>query len=458
MRAYDKINSQFSPDFLFSLLHILDRIMTPSKTSENTTKGMGFLIGYLYFLFFIMGFISELGAIGANLAVMLLELIFVFSYWFLFREHFKLRFSEQGRILVFIIAGWVIWTFISLIYASTPYSKTNYEINQSLFSLIRSLEYFSHIIFSYSFYLFVKHSNFKLEKLLLLIPITALLIAANLFFAWNLHPEIHAPDLWLDNLPFYMNIRQGGFHAAIGFFVLLGFIYHKHGEEIVKSAAIYSLACAMLIFLFWTGGRASVLALYLTLALWLLLLKFHQLKIRNLIAVIFFLSLISIYMSEVLSVMPWNGMGSAFERSSEAVNVERFSSGRIGMWQFSIDSIAINWLFGLGSDGYFLADNNPGAFQPHNSVLQFMMNWGVLGGSLAIIILCLVFKHAYTAYIVNPNRYSTFGFLTVITMSATSLVDGTLYHGQTCFYVAVAFACMFLGDLNAKNKSGEISA
>lgn len=426
---------------------VLNRNLNPLSSSER------FLQIYLYFMFFLMGFVSELGAIGANLAVMLLELIFIIAFYFAVGSKLKSKLSPQANFLSRLIGAWLLWLLLVSLF-----SLTHYETKQWLTSLLRSLEYVFHIATAFCFFQLIVLNKINLDKLLWLIPITCFLIAFNLFISWNLYPEIHAPDLWIDTPPFYMNIRQGGFHASVGFFVVLGFIYEnkfkgKTPLNFIRTTLCYSLAAAMLIFLFWTGGRASTSVLYISLSFWFLSLYFLKLPLKRFFLFTLLLSMFAFIVAELLSVMPWNGLLSAFERSADAQNMERLASGRTVMWQFAFDNIKTHWLLGLGSDSYFLSENSVHV-QPHNSVLQFAMDWGLIGGSLSIWIILLAFRNGYQVYRLHVNRFSSFGFLSALALMLTSLLDGTLYHGQTSFYFALALSCMFSGLAHEKNANG----
>lgn len=430
--------------------------MVLNKQSERRFSGRRFLAIYLYAMFFLMGFISELGAIGANLAVMLLEFLFIISFLFFSGLKIKTELSKQAKVILCLVIAWVLWVLVISLY-----SLSIYGVKEGIMSWLRSFEYFFHILTAYCLYRLIPLNMVKFDKLLLLIPITCLLIALNMFFAWNLYPETHAPDLWLDTPPFYMNIRQGGFHASVGFFVAIAFLYENHlsKENKVKALTLsfyYFLALSMLIFLFWTGGRASTFVLYLALFIWIFSLRYSKLPIKKLLFCIVFLSVLAFFISQALSVMPWNGLLSAVERSTQSDNIERFGSGRTVVWQFVLEHIQNHYLFGLGSDSYYLAENSPTQFQPHNSILQFAMDWGVFGASLTIAILLLAFKNSGEFFLKNINRFSSFGFLSVLAMLITSLVDGTLYHGQTSFYFVLAMACMYI-HLESNNIDGEKS-
>lgn len=418
--------------------------MALTKNINALSRSERFLLIYTYLLFFIVGFVSELGSIGANLAVLLLELIFIVSTHLVVGLTVKPHLSPQGKLLGRVIVAWLVWLLLV-----SAVSLTHYEMKQWFASLLRGLAYFFHIATAFCFYRLIVFNKINLEKLLWLIPLTCFLIAFNMLVAWNLYPDVRAPDLWIDTPPFYMNIRQGGFHAALGFFVVLGFLYEKKFKEKTQLSfsarcLSYFLAVAMLTFLFWTGGRASALVLYVCLFAWFFTLYYLKLPIKALVFVSLLFSVLAFIISEYLSVMPWNGLLSAFERSTEAENIERLASGRTVMWQFAMENIQQHWLFGLGSDSYFLSENSVHV-QPHNSLLQFTMDWGLVGGALSLLILVLAFHNGFQVYRLHVNWFSSFGFLAALALMLTSLLDGTLYHGQTSFYFALALACMFSG-------------
>lgn len=397
------------------------------------------LTKYLLLLTFLAGFISELGGTGTNFAILLFELSFVITCHFSRSKNTQVSFASLARSpLYYCVLAWLIWSTLSLLIALPSYSAVHGTL-----SLLRQLEYISHIIFVYYLISFFNTQKDIPNSLLLMIPLTALLTGLNLIFAWVTYPEIHHPLLWLDTAPFYMNIRQAGFHCTAAIFVLLPMIQHARSwRSIIPLSTLLIISIS---FLFWSGSRGPALAAYLTIVLWLLFLLLNKKPLKRLIVVTVCCSVLAVFLSEQLSVMPWNGIVAATERSVEAVSVERLSSGRLNLWLFAWEHARSNLVFGSGAESYFLAKNTPIGFQPHNSILQFLMNWGVPGLVASFSILLIAFLKGWFAFFQasksnSEQAFQSTGGLIIIAFMATSLVDGTLYHGQASYYLAIAYA------------------
>jgi O-antigen ligase len=259
---------------------------------------------------------------------------------------------------------------------------------------------------------------------------------------------------WLLNPPLNSNIRHTGYQAlaAISFFTF--FILRPSVERVVnmRHVAVMSILVA---FLFWMGGRGSILSFLImaSVVCWVLVIKGYKLKfyvVSLLISVV-----AGFLLAELFSVFSWNGIvnmiSKMFEKTAGLVSGQ--PSMRIRIWLSTIESFMGSPAFGLGSQGYYFMENRIGWFvHPHNSLLQFLIEWGVIG---TLLFLALIFKALFFGFRnlltlqKSPllQHVITAGAV-IISLSAHSVVDGTYFHSQPLVYLAVAFAIWVSAAMN----------
>lgn len=120
-----------------------------------------------------------------------------------------------------------------------------------------------------------------------------------------------------------------------------------------------------------------------------------------------------------------------------------FSSGRLDIWRLSIaETMESPWI-GLGPEGYRFIPNNSGRVQPHNLFIQVFLEWGLLGGGTFLLL--LGYGLIKSMAIVLRSRGSSansslIAFMVIVTLTLHSLTDGTYYHAQPLFLLALGFS------------------
>jgi O-antigen ligase len=139
----------------------------------------------------------------------------------------------------------------------------------------------------------------------------------------------------------------------------------------------------------------------------------------------------------------WNGISNSVERSVAAETVNKLSSGRLAIWRYSIEALKDNYLFGLGSQGYlFIPGKWRSTAMPHNVIVQFLVEWGVLGtalfSSMYLYALHRGISKLRSIGLVDVQLISA--AIIVVALSVHGLTDGTFYHGKASFYLALCSA------------------
>lgn len=370
-------------------------------------------------------------------AIAICEYFFVALYLFFFKRIPPfVQIINNNRFISIVFALWLVSITISLF--NSPLSLHN-----EYFAVLRYVHTITHVIFFLFVWDLVRCYKPDFRLLFYVTPLASLIVAAYYLIAWNLVAKIEGAN-WMYSPPFNSNIRLVGFQieAAIGFFLAH---YINRRKVDVYCLAGMAVFIALWAFLFWTGGRGAILSvLAATSSVWAVLYfkKAHSsiFLIAVLVAIV-----AGELVAELLAVYDWNGLISSFRRSLNAESLNKFSSSRIVVWKSAWESVEGHLLFGLGSQGYAYG---PGKLlnhlHPHNIFLQFLVEWGLIGTLLFLIILARGFLVGLKLHVLNGNnqirRFPLAAGAVIFSFTINSLIDGTYYHPQPLLYLAIAFA------------------
>lgn len=253
-----------------------------------------------------------------------------------------------------------------------------------------------------------------------------------------------APELWLDpahynwfgRSPILGHIRH--FAMTVGFFtaVLLD-DSGLHGLErrVVQLSAMLGLALIL-----WSGSRGAAGVLLLIIGT-IALLQWRAHQFRPWLV----LQLLPAYGLALLFSTGHPGM-ELFQRETVATAASQlgaaneFASGRLEIWSRALARIEQDGslLFGAGGNAYLRLGLSPTRliFHPHNSIIQFLLDWGLIGLGLALSALwLLILQPARALLAIQPQKLAAFAFLLGV-----SQLDGALYHLELLIFLGCGFA------------------
>jgi O-antigen ligase len=181
-------------------------------------------------------------------------------------------------------------------------------------------------------------------------------------------------------------------------------------------------------YMIWLGGRGTLVAYFSTLFLAMGLLIWHnQLQTKNL-AKLVVLILSSTLCSIPLNVFSWNGL-NRFVRTDETVDFMTSSAfqARISLWYEAWNNFKVQPLFGYGAEGHHF-NTEIGFLQPHNFVLQWLVEFGAIGTLLLASLVSILLLSTLRQLAVNYSASLLVGFSGVVALLIHALVDGVLYH------------------------------
>lgn len=243
---------------------------------------------------------------------------------------------------------------------------------------------------------------------------------------------------WVSALPGFPNIRHSGYFLMPAMALSIGMI--AVGDRKAKTVHVLLLAFN-LAFVSWIGSRGPLLILATTIALSICL--FSPIRKRSVLWLIL-LAIVSGCMLSQAVPAPKHPAFNAIMRIEQdnSQNVDELSSGRTEIWRGTVTAISERPLFGHGGNQFRLLV--PAAQQtynhPHNSILQFVFDWGVVGAAAMLVMLTILGWKSLRIAIKMPENWMP-TCLAAISMALFSLIDGVFYYNlPIVLFLSFAFA------------------
>ncbi|MGX7953478.1 O-antigen ligase family protein [Tsuneonella sp. HG249] len=239
------------------------------------------------------------------------------------------------------------------------------------------------------------------------------------------------------------NVRQLAFYgltsAAIG--AGLGTLPATlQRRKKVRNFAFVAAGSGMCI---WSGGRAAVGALVLSFCFAIFMAKpTERARVARGI-----LSALLAGIAVSLIWLPHEAYGlprllNAAQSAKDGFN--GFASNRIVMWQETLAAFADRPLLGYGMGQFkFIVPSAVRTFtHPHNSVLQFLFQWGLVGTAAVLIMWRPAFKAFGSVLRDRENVAGNVAATLLVAHFAMSLLEGNLFHTYPISIVIMALVIL----------------
>lgn len=284
------------------------------------------------------------------------------------------------------------------------------------------------------------------------------LVAIGIVVYWNLLPDPKNYD-WVRMMPHFANIRNWGHYAAaMTIMSSIGAVSLTNQWDEVRLRGLQLILIGIQTmafgFLFWSGGRGSVIAV-LSGFLWLLFFGVKKNKKWLFVLLTSFSASIGFVFSSFFVVQSMSlGLLNMLGRTLGASTLDRLLSGRLGLWEMALKLINPpegSLLFGYGPDAFRMyPDTLHHIVQPHNVIIQAVLDWGIPGAFFFCILLFFIYTSCYTrAKKIKKNKFEMIhgpilgsqalliGFLLL------GFVDGVFYHALPLTILSVSVAIIF---------------
>lgn len=187
--------------------------------------------------------------------------------------------------------------------------------------------------------------------------------------------------------------------------------------------------------LLWTGSRSPLVALLASLAGWTILARPDTR--RRLVAATAAHLTGGLFLSWVLQAdRPWLGWMRIWHRTVEAGTAQELTANRSDFWRAAWSHVLDSPWWGYGPDAYrFLLPKLEGA-QPHNTILQWLLDFGVFGAILLTGLAALALWRGIRRR--DPGEAAMGWAAIALASLMAGQLDGYFYHQCGLFTAALA--------------------
>ncbi|PWN07612.1 O-antigen ligase family protein [Rhodohalobacter mucosus] len=225
--------------------------------------------------------------------------------------------------------------------------------------------------------------------------------------------------LYFSNKRFFNHTQSWTF--PILFSIIIFFKNKLKGWLKVEVITLFLLASIWWVLVFASGGRGTLVAIFASGVMVIFIFKNEAIEFFK-VTILTFLTGLAGYL--ILFI---------YLPSTREAPLLRFTdSNRLDLWQKGLEMWVDNPVFGVGPMHYSVMGNTPGAAHPHNYLIQFLAEWGIISFIFLTGIMILFAQSSLK--IRNSNRYLQSRSIVVIGMYGSlfaallhSLVSGVMH-------------------------------
>ena len=372
-----------------------------------------------------------------------LLIIFLISLKINFFKETKLI-IKRNKLIIILLISFIISLTISFI---TSTSKIHLFAFQWL--RIRYLDTITDIFLFIFLYLYFKDRNINYNKLIKSIVIPGLIFSLFIFYTFISNKGISNTN---KEIIFFDGTRAVGILATFLVAFFLGFLHSTSKKNNIENIFILTTFMTLGILLMGRGTIVSILSTYLFLCT---ILFINKKKFRK----EFLIFIVSICLSILLTNIIFHISSSVDYVSKHQHNFDLdfrkkdhfiYSLDRINLWKYGYFIFLENPYFGKGPGGFGIAAYNDfhanktygnliinkyfAHNHPHNFIIQFLVEWGIVG-TLLIFILLIKLGKSSLKYFFKFKKYNLLiPGLSLIGLTCHGLIDGALFHATFTFY------------------------
>ena len=246
-------------------------------------------------------------------------------------------------------------------------------------------------------------------------------------------------------IPLYTHARIFGLHMFIGAIAAIGWVMLSFSSA-TRNARIAAWLVAWITWtgLAWSGSRAPALGLAFALVVWFFTVTGPERK-RLLIHTLL-LGAAGLTTSYLLGPNFGDGWWHAVARTSTAgTDLSALSSTRSDFWEVVWREILSSPWFGHGGDHYLFMRPRQVGNQPHNFVLQWLLEYGFAGAIPLFVLLARRLHEGFRSSVLKRRETTVthVAWSGLIGATVCALFDGVFYHVIVALPVAVLAGLCF---------------
>lgn len=319
-----------------------------------------------------------------------------------------LRYNRPSKLAGTAIAAWIAIAVTTILLVSpAPFSAARW-----------TLHWLVHLAFGFSV-------AFLCSRLLRVRDFTVCMLVGFLFYVAVMVAFVirhwGQPIDWVHDLPSVTHIRHIGYYAAAITSMSVGAMADAKGR---RSQAL-SLVMVAIAFAFglWTGSRGMAVAVAGATIIGVLILpSMRNLKVCGAAA---------LAIGIATAVVAWlpvpDGTMMGLARTVTATSQHELTTGRTTIWVNVIHAIARHPVFGFGAGQMALVAPYFTIGQPHNLILQILLDWGLAGFACVIIMAFYYFRRIWPR-IRRDSGHLAAPFMGAASILLLSMIDGSMFH------------------------------
>ena len=407
----------------------------------------------LFLLISSIIFITAGNFIGDYIRIIFLKILIIFfiSLKINFVEESKLI-IKRNKIIIILLISFIISITISFI---TSPSKIHLFAFQWL--RIRYLDTVTDIFLFIFLYLYFKDRNINYNNLVKSIVIPGLIFSIFIIYTFVSNKGISNTN---KEIIFFDGTRMVSMLATFLIAFFLGFLHSNLKKNNSQNLFILTTFMTLGILLIGRGTIVAILTTYLFLCI---ILFINKKKFRD----EFIVFIVSICLSILITKIIFHISASVEYVSKHQHNFDLdfrnkdhfiYYLDRLNLWKYGYFIYLENPYFGKGPGGFAIAAYNDfhanksygdliinKSFthnHPHNFIIQFLIEWGVVG-TLLIFTLLIKLCISSLIYFFKFKKYNLLiPGLSIIGLTSHGLIDGTLFHATFTFYFVLSLSVL----------------
>jgi O-antigen ligase len=243
--------------------------------------------------------------------------------------------------------------------------------------------------------------------------------------------------------PYFLNIRHFGYQ---GFFGASAAVAVALADKRLRTSGVL-LATAALFGIIMFGSRGALLGwlLFVLAAIWLVPDR------RAAVLVSLLVGIGALALAVVADAQDWMNTYSLLDRThlptGDTISM-LYVQDRVQIWKDSLVTIAQRPVLGFGPNGYVLSGCcNRAVAQPHNSILQLLLEFGLVGFAALAWATTSLFGPRMREIVLQTNRrqrdaVQATALAILVGFAGFSLIDGLLYFPVPLINIALVCAVL----------------
>ena len=369
-----------------------------------------------------------------------LILIFLISFQINFFKEIK-TVIKKNEIISIVLILFVISITISFIASPSKIYQFAFQ-----WLRIRYLDTISDIFLFIFLYLYFKNRNINYNTLIKGIILPGIVFAIFIIFTFIFNEGLSDTN---QEIIFFDGKRMVGMLTTFLTVFYLGCLHSISEQKKIQNIFVLTILTTVAILLMGRGTIISILATYSFMSI---ILFINKKKFRNEFLIFIISICISILLSKIIFQISSDNF--VFRNKDQLL----FIIDRINLWKYGYIIFLENPFFGKGPGGFAIAAYNDFYAQksygdllindsythnhPHNFIIQFLVEWGIIGTSL-IFILFISLGIKSLKFFFNFKKYHLLiSGLSIIGLTVHGLVDGALYHATFTFYFVLSLSIL----------------